>query len=703
MGNFVKRLKHTMKNIQAPIAKKIPFEMEKHGDIRIDNYFWMRLSDEQKNSENPDNQTQDVLDYLNAENDYKDEIMSDTKGFQELLFKEMKGRIKEDDSSVPYYKNGYYYIVKYGKGLEYPIYSRKKETLNNPEALLLDVNKLAEGFSYYNVSSLSVSPSNELLIFGEDTVSRRIYTLKFKELISGELLKDEIKGTTGYGIWANDNKTVFYAKKDETLRSYKIFKHILGTSQNDDVEVYHEKDDTFSTFVAKTKSGKYIVIGSKSTISDEYRYLDANNPDGEFHIFQERIKDLEYDIYHHSDRWYIRTNDKEALNFKIMSCFESKTSKEYWTEFIEHKEDVLISDLDVFTDFIVVSERVNGNTTLRVIENGAKDYRIEFPESAYFVFTSSNHEFDTSILRLKYSSLTTPMSTFDFNMKTKSRTLLKEVEVLGDFNQSNYKSERFYTSARDGIKIPISLVYHKDTKINSETSLLLYGYGSYGISIDPYFSSARLSLLDRGFVFAIAHIRGGQEMGRKWYLEGKKLKKKNTFFDFIDVAKFLISSNYTSSKHLYAMGGSAGGLLMGAIINYQPTLWNGVIAAVPFVDVVSTMLDDTIPLTTGEYDEWGNPNDVEFYHYIKSYSPYDNIEKKSYPNLLITTGYWDSQVQYWEPAKWIAKMRELKTDENILLMHCDMETGHGGASGRFKRLKEVALEYSFLLKMEKLI
>ena len=690
---------NNMEKIQPPIAKKIPHELEKHGDVRIDNYYWMRLSDEQKNAETPDSQTKDVLDYLNAENEYKNKIMADTDDFQKHLFEEMKSKIKEDDSSVPYFKNGYYYIVKYEKGLEYPIYSRKKDNLDNQEELLLDVNNLAKDYSYYNVSSLSVSPDNKLLVYSEDTVSRRIYTLRFKDLISGKLLEDQITGTTGYGVWANDNKTIFYAKRDDALRSYKIFKHILGTPANQDQEVFHEKDDTFSTYVTKSKSEKYIIIGSKSTVSDEFRYLNANTPDGKFKLFQERIRDLEYGIYHHSDKWYVVTNEGEAINFKVMTCPENNTSKDNWEEFIAHKDDVLISGLDVFNDYLVISERIGGNTALRVMSPKG-NYTIDFPENAYYAFTSSNYEFDTEILRLKYTSLTTPMSTFDFNMKTKERTLLKEAEVLGGFAKSNYTSERIYATARDGVKIPVSLVYRKDIKIDENTPVLLYGYGSYGINIDPYFSSARLSLLDRGFVFAIAHIRGGQEMGRKWYYDGKLLKKKNTFYDFIDVAFDLIKRHYTSQKHLYAMGGSAGGLLMGAIINYQPSLWNGVVAAVPFVDVLTTMLDDTIPLTTGEYDEWGNPNIKKYYDYMKSYSPYDNIEEKDYPSLLITTGYWDSQVQYWEPAKWIAKLRDLKTDNNILIMNCDMETGHGGASGRFKRLKEVALEYAFLLKLE---
>ena len=686
-----------MKN--PPKAKKIPFSLEKHGDIRIDNYYWMRLSDEQKNADKPDSQTQDVLDYLKAENDFLNEKMADTKEFQEHLFTEMKSRIKEDDSSVPYLKNGYYYETKYNKGTEYPIYVRKKSLNSSDGEVLIDVNILAKDHSYYNVHSISVSPDNKLLVFGEDTLSRRIYTLRFKDLESGDYLPDKIEGTTGYAVWANDNKTIFYSKRDKALRSYKIFMHVLGTSQNEDKEVFHEKDETFSTYVYKTKDDKYIVIGSKSTVSDEYRFVDADKPDSEFKIFQNRERDLEYDIYHFENKWFIRTNKDGALNFKIMTSSDTETSKEHWTDYIKHRDDVLISGIDIFKKYIVISERVNGNTTLRVI-SGKEEYTIDFPEEAYYVYSADNYQFDTDILRFKYTSLTTPFSTFDFNMNTRERTLLKETEVLGGFNKEDYRSERLFATARDGVKIPISIVYKKDLQINDKTPLLLYGYGSYGHSIDPYFSSVRLSLLDRGFVFAIAHIRGGQEMGRKWYLDGKLLKKKNTFYDFIDVARFLIKQNYTSSSHLYAMGGSAGGLLMGAVLNMEPDLWNGAIAAVPFVDVVTTMLDETIPLTTGEYDEWGNPNEKEYYFYMKSYSPYDNVESKNYPNLLITTGYWDSQVQYWEPAKWIAKLRELKTDNNLLIMHCDMEAGHGGASGRFKRLKEVALEYTFLLKLE---
>ncbi len=685
--------------IHTPKAKKISFKLEKYGDVRIDNYYWMRLTDEQKNNKNPDIQTKDVLDYLNAENDYLEEKMKDTEELRKKLFIEMKSRIKKDDSSVPYLENGYYYQSKYLKGKEYAVYVRKKNIDDREDEVLLDINKLAEGNSYYNISSISVSPNNEMIVFGEDKVSRRIYTLRFKDISSGKFLQDTIEGTTGNAVWANDNKTVFYAKRDKTLRSFKIFRHIIGTLQSEDIEIFHEQDETFYTYVYKTKDKKYIIIGSKSTVSDEYRYLDADNPCSNFKVFQKRERDLEYDIYHFENKWFVRTNKDGALNFKIMTTDEDATNKENWTDFIPHRDDVLLTGLDIFSDFLVISERVNGNTTLRVMHD-KEQYSIQFPEDSYYIYTVDNYQYDTEILRFQYTSLTTPYSTFDFNMRTKERILLKQMEVIGKFDKDDYISERLFANARDGVKIPVSLVYKKGLNINEKTPLLLYGYGSYGHSIEPYFSSVRLSLLDRGFIFAIAHIRGGQEMGRKWYLDGKLLKKKNTFYDFIDVAYFLIKKHYTSQSHLYAMGGSAGGLLMGAVLNMKPELWNGVIAAVPFVDVLTTMLDESIPLTTGEYDEWGNPNDKEYYFYIKSYSPYDNVKALHYPNILITTGYWDSQVQYWEPAKWIAKLRELKADNNLLIMKCDMETGHGGASGRFKRLKEVALEYAFLLKLE---
>lgn len=686
-------------DLKPPIADKIPFEMTAHGDLRIDNYYWMKLSDEQKLAKNPDESTQKVLDYLNAENSYRENMTAHLSGFQDRLFKEIKGRIKQTDESVPYKLNGYYYITKYEEGKEYPIYTRKKESLDNSEELMLDVNILAEPYDYYNVGGRSVSPDNKILVYGEDTLSRRQYTLRFKNLETGEMYDDKITNTTGGATWANDNKTVFYTRKDDALRSYKIFKHKLGTDPSTDQEVFHEKDETFGTFVYKTKSKKYLVIGSYATLSSEYRILEADNPDGEFRIFQPRERELEYGITHFEDQWYIYTNKDGAFNFKIMTTPDGQTTKNHWKDLIPHREDVFVEGTDVFTNYLVVSERINANRSIRVIPKDGEEYYINFGEDAYTSYTSINPEFDTDIIRIGYTSMTTPSATYDFNMKTKDKTLLKQQEVIGDFSKNNYESERVYVTANDGVKIPMSIVYKKGFSKDSSRPVLLYGYGSYGASMDPYFSSVRLSLLDRGFAFAIAHIRGGQEMGRKWYEDGKFLKKKNTFTDFINCGEYLVENGYAAKDKLYAMGGSAGGLLIGAVINMAPKLWNGVVAAVPFVDVVTTMLDESIPLTTGEYDEWGNPNDEEYYNYMKSYSPYDQVESKEYPSMLVTTGYHDSQVQYWEPAKWVAKLRDQKTDKNPLIMYCNMDTGHGGASGRFERYKETAMEYAFLLDL----
>ena len=685
--------------IDAPVAKKVKKELTTHGDTRVDNYYWMKLSDDQKNAENPDQQTQEVLEYLHAENDFTKGKLKHTEAFQEKLFNEIVGRIKKDDTSVPYKDNGYYYITRYEEGKEYPIYSRKKENLEAEEEIMLDVNQLAEGYSYFSAVGRSVSPNNKILAYGEDTLSRRIYIVKFKNLETGEMYKDEIPNTTGGAVWANDNQTVFYSVKDDALRSYKIFKHKLGTPASEDKEVYHEADETFGTFVYKTKSDKYIVIGSYQTLSSEYRILEADNPDGQFRIFQPRERNLEYSIAHFDDKFYIRTN-LDAKNFRLMATNETATAKENWKEVIAHRDDVLLEGMDIFKDYLVLSERKNGITQIRVRPWKGEEHYIDFKEDAYLAYTSTNPEFDTEILRMGYTSLTTPNSTFDYNMKTRVMKLLKQQEVVGGFNPDEYQSERLYATATDGTIVPISLVYKKGVKKDGSAPLLLYGYGSYGNSMDPYFSSVRLSLLDRGFIYAIAHIRGGEEMGRYWYENGKLLKKKNTFSDFIDCGEYLVREKYTSPEKLYAMGGSAGGLLMGAVVNMRPDLWNGVIAAVPFVDVVTTMLDESIPLTTGEFDEWGNPKEKEYYDYIKSYSPYDNVEAKDYPTMLVTTGLHDSQVQYWEPAKWVAKLREMKTDNNTLLLHTNMDAGHGGASGRFERFKVTALEYAFLLDLE---
>lgn len=681
------------KNIP-PVAKIIPHKLVKHKHTRVDNYYWLN------DRENPE-----VIDYLNKENEYYHSVTAETKGFQAELFEEMKSRIKEDDQSVPYLYNGYYYITRFEKGQDYPIYSRKKETLEANEELLFDCNELAKGQSYFHLGGLSVSPDNTLALFSVDVVGRRIYTIQVKNLQTGELLSDTIKNVTGTAVWANDNKTIFYSRQDEvTLRSDKIFKHKLGTSQEEDVLVYFEKDETFNVEIAKSKSNKYLAIESGSTLTTEYQILDASTPDAKFKLFQKRVRGLEYSINHYGDSFYILTNKDKAENFKLMKTPETATSKENWVEVIQHREDVLLEDIELFKNFLVLEERANGLNTIKIIPwNGDEAYYLPFDSETYTASASTNVDFDTDILRYSYQSLSTPSSVIDFNMKTKEKTILKEQQVLGGkFDKNNYREERVWARARDGVKVPVSLVYKKDLVKNGTNPLLQYAYGSYGYSIDCSFSSTRLSLLDRGFIFAIAHIRGGEDLGRNWYETGKLLQKKNTFTDFIDCSKFLIQEKYTSSEHLYAEGGSAGGLLMGAVANMAPSLYNGIIAQVAFVDVVTTMLDESIPLTTGEYDEWGNPNKKEYYDYMLSYSPYDNVMAQEYPNIYISTGLHDSQVQYWEPAKWVAKLRATKTDSNLLFLDTNMDAGHGGASGRFEALKELAKEFSFLLDLEKI-
>ena len=677
---------------QIPIAKKVPHELTIHKDTRIDNYYWLN---DKNNSE--------VIDYLNAENAYTKQMMLHTEGFQKDLFEEMKGRIKEDDTSVPYKLNGYWYLTKYEIGKDYPIYIRKKETLEANEEVLFDCNIMAKDHAYFNLGGISISPDNTLAAFSTDIVSRRQYTIQIKNLITGEVYSDNILNTTGSATWANDNKTLFYSMKDEvTLRSHKILKHKLHSDSKTDIEVFHEADETFNTFVYKTKSKKYIIIGSSSTLSSEYRFLNADLPDGDFKIFQERTEDLEYNLAHYNDSFYIISNKDDATNFKISKTSENDTEKENWQDVIPHRKSVLIEDIEIFKDFLVVNERENGLNKLRIISwKKEEDYYLPFNSETYTTYIGNNPDFDSDLLRYGYNALTSPSSIIDYNLKTKQSEIKKEQEVLGgNFKKENYESKRIWATASDGVKIPISLVYKKGIKLDGSNPLLQYAYGSYGSTIDPSFSSIRLSLLDRGFIYAISHVRGSEYLGREWYEHGKLLTKKNTFTDFIACSKYLIQERHTSNQHLYAYGGSAGGLLMGAIINMNPELYHGVLAAVPFVDVVTTMLDDTIPLTTGEYDEWGNPNELKYYNYMKSYSPYDNVEEKDYPNMLVTTGLHDSQVQYWEPAKWVAKLREMKTDSNKLLLHTDMDSGHGGASGRFESLKEVALEYAFLLDLE---
>lgn len=686
---------------QPPVAEKIPYVVESNGNERVDNYFWMRLSDEQKNAVKPDSQTVNVLAYLNAENDYAKAIMKHTENLQEEIFEELKGRIKEDDETVPYFDNGYFYQTRYYEGKEYPVYYRTKEGTDDQE-VLLDVNKLAEGHDYTGVIGGSVSPDNSLFAYGIDHVSRRRYTIFVRDLNTGELLVDTIANTTGQSVWAADSKAFYYVQKDrETLRAAVVMKHVIGTPASEDRVVFDETDETFAVYLGKTKSKKYITITSDQTLTTEVRLIDAADPEGKVKIFEPRKVDHLYSVDHLNGKFYILTNADGATNFKLMSCPENKTSMANWTEVIPHRSDVLLENFELFDNYLVVDERIKGLTNLRIISlSDDSEHFVDFGEETYTAGISINPNANTTVLRYSYSSLTTPNSVFDYDMATREKTLLKQDSVLGGFDKNNYESKRLWATAGDGTQVPISLVYRKGYVRDGTAPLLLYAYGSYGISTDPSFRSSVISLLDRGFAYAIAHIRGGSEMGRQWYLDGKLLKKKKTFTDFNDCAKFLIDERYTSSEHLYAMGGSAGGLLMGAIVNMEPQLYHGVIAAVPFVDVVSTMLDATIPLTTFEWDEWGDPRQQEYYDYMLSYSPYDQVKAQDYPNLLVTTGLWDSQVQYWEPSKWVAKLRDMKTDDNTLIMDVNMSAGHGGASGRFERLRTTALEYAFILDLE---
>ncbi len=682
--------KEKIKNMSIPPICEVQEKLlSKHNDNRVDNYYWLN-----------DRNNPKVIDYLNKENDYTDYKMKDTEKFQSDIFLELKGRIKDDDESVPYKYNGYLYWKKFKKGDEHPVYLRKEIGGENQE-ILLDVNELAAKHDFFELGDYDISPNNELMAYGFDTLSRRIYQINIMNLGSGELYEETLENTTGSMVWANDNSTIFYTKQDsQTLRSFQIYAHKIGTSQSDDILIYEEKDETFYCYVYKSKSEDYIIINSSSTLSDEYRLIPSNNPLLEPKVFQKRTKGLEYSIYHKKDHFYILTNE-DHHNFSLKICDLENTSKDNWKTFIKGNSEVLIEGVDVFDNFIVITERKEGLLHLKVMNLKTDEiYYIPFDEPSYVVQTSANLLMNTNKLRFSYNSMVNPGTIFEYNMDSKIAKSLKEKEIVGGYDKNNYKSERLWAEGRDGTKIPISIVYKKGITKNGVNPTLLYAYGSYGYSIDPTFSSNRLSLLNRGFIFAIAHIRGGEDLGRNWYENGKLLKKKNTFYDFIDCGKFLIEENFTSNQKLYAAGGSAGGLLMGAVINMEPNLFNGVLAIVPFVDVITTMLDESIPLTTGEYDEWGNPNVKEFYDYMLSYSPYDNVEKKNYPNLLVTTGLHDSQVQYWEPAKWVAKLRAHKTDDNLLLLKTNMKAGHGGASGRFEYLKETALEYAFLFKLE---
>ncbi len=687
---FITTLSKTMaQNPTPPKAKKVDKILEKHGHKRNDEYYWLNKREDKE-----------VIQYLTDENAYTQSIMKSTETFQETLFQEIKGRIKEQDESVPYFLNGYWYYNKFEKGQEYPLYARKKKSLDNKEEIYLDVNELAKGQSFYQIGDTDVSDNNNILAFSFDQIGRRKYNIVFKDLKTGKILADKIENTTGGITWASDNKTVFYTRQDDvTLRAYQILKHVIGTDAKLDKVVFEEKDEIYNVGVSRTKSKKYIIIGSSTTLANEYRFLDASTPDKDFTLFLPREYKHEYSIDHYQDNFYIITN-WEAKNFRLMSTPVDKREKENWQEIIPHSADVFLEDIEIFEKYLVISQKEKGLDQIKVREwKTQNSYFIPMDEPTYTLGVGFNPEFKTNKLRFGYASLTTPSTSYEFDLATKDRKTLKQQTVLGGYNPQDYVAERHFATAQDGTQVPISLVYKKGLKKDGSAPCLLYAYGSYGYSMDASFSSTRISLLDRGFVYAIAHIRGGQEMGRDWYENGKFFHKKNTFTDFIDCAKYLLHEKYTSTEKLFAEGGSAGGLLMGAVANMRGDLFKGVIAAVPFVDVVTTMLDDTIPLTTGEYDEWGNPNDINYYIYMLSYSPYDQVERKSYPNMLVTTGLHDSQVQYWEPAKWVARLRDMKTDKNLLLLKTDMEAGHGGKTGRFKRLYDIAFEFAFMFKI----
>jgi oligopeptidase B len=671
-----------------PVAEIRPHRLEAHGHVRLDPYYWLRERD------NPE-----VIAHLEAENAWTETVMGHTAALQERLFEEIRGRIRQDDASVPYLLDGYWYYTRYEAGQEYPIYCRRRGSLDAREQVILDVNTLAKGHGFFSVAGTSVSPDGRILAFGADTSGRRFYTIRFKDLRTGRMLPDAIDSTRGNLAWANDSRTLFYALPDPgTLRASRIYRHVLGTAPGGDVLVYEEPDETFSTFVWRTRSQRYVMIGSSQTLANEYRYVDADRPDAPFTLILPRERGHEHSVDHAGEHFYFRTNDR-AENFRLVRAPVATPGREHWEEVVPHRADVLLEDFDVFRDHLVVTERHDGLIRLRIRPwDGTAEHYMTFDEAAYVAFPTTNLEFDTRILRFVYSSLATPNSTYDYDMVTRERTLLKRDEVLGGFDPADYVTERLRVRTHDGVGVPVSLVYRRHRR-EGPGPLLLYGYGSYGSSVDAGFSSPRLSLIDRGFTYAIAHVRGGEELGRWWYEQGKMFHKRNTFTDFIAVADHLVRGGYTTPDMLYAQGGSAGGLLMGAVANMRPDLFAGIVAQVPWVDVVTTMLDSTIPLTTSEYDEWGDPYQAHSYHYMLSYSPYDNVRAQDYPHLLVTTGLHDSQVQYYEPAKWVAKLRATKTDDHRLLLRTNMQAGHGGASGRYQRYRETAFVYAFLLDL----
>ena len=669
-----------------PIAKVVPKEITVHGDTRVDPYFWMR-----------DRKDPDTIAYLEAENQYTSAQMKPTEGLQEKLYAEMLGRIKQTDLSVPLKRDDYFYYTRTEEGKQYAIYCRKHGTLDAPEVILLDGNALAEGRKYFRVGNFSVSPNHRLLAYSADFEGDESYTIRVKDLATGELLPDEIANTYYSLEWANDNATFFYTVLDSALRPYKIFRHTLGVAE--DPLIYHETDERFTVALSKTRSRAYIFIDIGSPVTSEVRYLSTDQPDAEFRVLLPRVHEIEYDVTHHDQSFFIRTNDS-AKTFRVVEAPVKDPSKEHWKEVIPGREGITVESVTAFQDYWVTEERHRGliQIHIRSFRTGG-EHSIEFPEPVYSAGVGPNAEFDTRLLRFNYTSLVTPASVFDYDMETRARQLMKQQDVLGGYDPALYQSERIYATAPDGVQVPISLVHKKGFLRDGKAPMLLYGYGSYGISIDATFASDRLSLLDRGFVYAIAHVRGGGDLGKPWHEDGRMLKKKNTFTDFIACAERLAAEKYTSADRLAIMGGSAGGLLMGAVINMRPELFGAVVAMVPFVDSLNTALDASLPLTVGEYEEFGNPNEKAYYDYMKSYAPYENVTAQAYPAILITAGLNDPRVSYWEPAKWAAKLRALKTDDHLLLLKTNLGSGHFGSSGRYEHLKETALHYAFILYM----
>jgi len=671
--------------IVPPVAAVIPKIDTLHGDVRVDNYFWLR---ERGNPE--------VIKYLEAENEYTNSIMKHTTEFQKKLYKEMLSRIKETDLTVPERLDDYYYYTRTEEGKQYQIYCRKKGTLEAKEEIILDQNILAQGYKYFDIGAITISPNHKLLAYSVDTLGSEKFTLYIKNLETGTLFDERISNT-GYSLaWANDNKTLFYTLLDEQKRPYKLYRHTLGTATTEDIFVYHEKDEAFFLSIARTKSKKYLIMDVETHTTTEAYYLDADTPHGIFRLIHPRQHEMEYYVDHYDSKFFVLTN-KNAKNFKLMEVSVNNPSKDNWKELIPHRDEIKIDGIDVFKNHLVIYEREKGLEKIRIINlNSNETHYVEFPEPVYTFWTGRNMHYDSNLLRFTYTSLITPRSVFDYDMNKETRELKKQYEVLGGYNPSLYQSERIFAAASDSTMIPISLVYRKDSYEDGSNPLFLVGYGAYGSSYDPYFSTNRLSLLDRGFIYAIAHVRGGGEMGRYWYEQGKLLKKKNTFTDFITCAEHLINEGYTSTDGLVISGGSAGGLLIGAVINMRPGLFKIAVTSVPFVDLINTILDPTLPLTVLEYEEWGNPNNEEYYKYMNSYSPYDNVTTQDYPHLLITASLNDTRVMYWEAAKWTAKLRALKTNNNLLLLKMDMGAGHLGASGRYDYLKDIAFEFTFI-------